>query len=447
MESLMEKEGLPMNQNQGFVLEFTQGRPFNLLMAAVIAVNTIYLGIETDFDDEYRSGMQIWYYLELGFTSVFLIELLLKLYAERWLFFNDRWNSFDFVLVVITCLDAFVLEQIAKESGSSIDFVSVIRVLRLLRVARIIRLLRFFRTLWLLIIGVLDAMRTLVWAWVLITIIIFTFAVILTRVLGLRHGNDNRDVKEQFGKVEGSMFTMFQVLTLEGWPSIARNAIEYEPWIWIMFVVFLLMTTFSIMNVIVAVIVEGTLEQANDRQAETRKRQQAEMQKAGGKVIEMFCATDANGDGQVTKEEFLASMKRQDVLTYLSEVGIDVRQASNLFDILDYDDSGSLDAEEFSRGVLKARGEAQAQDVLAVQCELWRYELKIKEELQNLCIRVNCNMEKVDDEIDRLRLDISKLDGLAEDPNSEVQPGAASSDATVVRPASLNGSASKLMLG
>lgn len=405
MESLEREESYAQKR----VLAVTRGRSFMICSALVIAIHVLYLGIETDFDDARGAPDGVWFYLELVFTLVFIVELLLRLFAERTQFFYDRWNVFDFALVLISCLDTFIIGQIENDSVRSFGFLNILRGLRLLRLARIVRLLKFFRTLWMLIIGVLDAMRTLVWAWVLITVIIFVFAVFMTRVLGREHADLSDDLRQQFGRVEYSMFTLFQIMTLEGWPSIARNAMKYEPWIWIVFILFLFSTTFSLMNVIVSVIVESTLDQAKDRKAENMKRQEAELKNAGDKVTEVFNASDGNGDGVVTKEEFIEAMGRKDVLAYLTEVGIDARQAENLFDILDYDDSGSLDSSEFRKGILKMRGEAQAQDVLAVQCSLWRYELRVREDLQALCRRVHIDMAKVDEEIDLLHQDVSLL--------------------------------------
>lgn len=400
-----------VGDQHGRIIELTRGRFFNVFMSSVIAVHAVYLGVETDFADQGKSE-GAWFYIELGFTLIYCVELLLKLCAESVRFFYDRWNVFDCFLVMMSCLDTFLLEHITQDDGHTrhVDVMSVLRILRLLRITRIIRLLRFFKTLWLLITGVLDAMGTLVWAWVLITIIIFVFAVFMTRVLGIPHASSNQEVREQFGRVENSMFTFFQVMTLEGWPSIARSAMKFEPWIWVVFIVFLLTTTFSIMNVIVAVIVEGTLSSAQDRQSETTKKTQAEEEKTASRIAEIFSATDQNGDNEITRDEFLSSIKSEEVMRFLTEVGIDMRQAENLFDILDYDDSGSLDVEEFSKGILKARGEAQARDVLAVQCELWKYELKVKEALRNVCKRVHADMSKVDIELELLHLDISKLD-------------------------------------
>merc|ERR1719456_991080 len=67
----------------------------------------------------------------------------------------------------------------------------------------------------------------------------------------------------------------------------------------------------------------------------------------------------------------------------LAEVGIDVRQAASLFEILDFDGSGVLEVEEFVEGVMKARGAAKAQDLLAVHCDVWRCEQRVIQHLKS----------------------------------------------------------------
>merc|ERR1712100_131779 len=136
------------------------------------------------------------------------------------------------------------------------------------------------------------------------------------------------------------------------------------------------------MNVVVAVIVENTLDQAVNQKQDLLKKQEEEKQVACHKIYEVFQEADADGNGELTKDEFLQSLKRADVTRHLQEVGIDVRQAENLFDILDYDESGNLDAQEFIEGVIKARGEAKAKDILALQCDVWRSEKKIQKDLE-----------------------------------------------------------------
>jgi len=411
---LMEKQAklLPPNSARAKAIVLVQSRNFTFIVAGAIAINVIFLGIETDLKDPEDNALGVWYYLEVFFTVGFCVELVLRLFADRCLYFKDRWNIFDLLLVVLSCIDNFIVEHIAlgnNQGGQAVEIVAVMRILRVARVARIIRLLRFFKKLWLLIIGVVHAMRTLVWALVLITIVIFVFGMFMARALGLEHAGEDESIDDQFGNVPKSMFTLFQVMTLEGWPDIVRNAMTLEPWIWPVFFIFLMMTTFSIMNVIVAVIVESTLEQADDHKSDSMKRHEAELKEAGEKITKIFSMSDADGDGEITKEEFMDALKRKDILAYLEDVGIDVRQAEDLFEILDYDDSGSLDAKEFTSGVLKARGGALAKDILAVQCELWRYEGQLRREIQNLCRGIDRRVTQVNSEIDGIHSDLESL--------------------------------------
>merc|ERR1711920_252650 len=114
-----------------------------------------------------------------------------------------------------------------------------------------------------------------------------------------------------------------------------------------------------------------------------------------GGIYRLFHQADKNGDGVLTKDEFLQQIQKahkdEDVRRYLHELGIDVRrmettvhQAENLFAILDFDESNSLDAEEFVGGMLKAVGPAQAKDLLAVECDCRRSLEKILKKVATL---------------------------------------------------------------
>lgn len=394
--------------SRSWALQVTRSRWFTFSIAGMIAINAVVVGVETDYggrDDEFSLA---WYVVELAFTTVFCAELAVRLVAEQCGFFRDRWNLFDLTLVVMSCIDTFVLEFLEGDSHGTMDLVSVMRVLRIARVVRIIRLLRFFTTLWLLVIGVIDAMRVLIWAWVLIAIIIYVFSIFMTRTLGIPHREDS-EIESHFGTVPRSMFTLFQVMTLEGWPTVARNAMRHEPWIWLVFIIFLLATTFSIMNVIVAVIVEGTLDQAGNQKRDLITKEEKEIESLAPKIAELFRLTDENGDGKVTKPEFLAALESEQIASFFKEAGVDVRQAENLFDILDYDESGSLDADEFMDGIIKARGEARAKDVLNVQCDLWRYESKVHTSLTSFRESLYSRMDQVDKEIDEVHAALQGL--------------------------------------
>jgi len=400
---------LPSEEQAYEKLPWTRGRFFNILVSTAIFLNTVWLGIETDlYDPEvYENAIDPWKVVNYAFVFFFLVELLIRIYSRTWWpFITDNWNKFDFLLVVLSVVDTFVLEHVSDNSGS----LSALRVLRVLRVARILRLLRFFRPLWLLVIGAVDAMRALLWAWVLISILIYIFAILLTRTVGFPHKEANPEIDRYFGNILYSSFTLFQVMTLEGWPTVARHAMGVEPWTWVVFVAFLLITTFSIMNMIVSVIVDSTLEAALDQKLQAMRDQEYQTSMATVKVDEVFRRADGNGDGHITKEELMEALTKPDVRLYLREVGIDITNAEFIFDVVDYDGSGQLEYKEFAMALVKARGEAKAQDVLALQCDLWRRELSLRQDLCQICVKMDARLRAVDRAVELLKNDFEVLD-------------------------------------
>ena len=111
------------------------------------------------------------------------------MYSSRAELFKDHWNIFDSLLVFMSFVDTFILEVFANEEAE-VGVVSVLRVLRIFRILRMVRLLRFFKPLRLLVVGAVDATRALMWAWILITVVVYIFAIFLTRTVGFPHKAD-----------------------------------------------------------------------------------------------------------------------------------------------------------------------------------------------------------------------------------------------------------------
>merc|ERR1719265_3060719 len=172
---------------------------------------------------------------------------------------------------------------------------------------------------------------------------------------------------------------------------------------WIVFTLFMSITTFAIMNVIIAVIVENTLDQATLQRQDLSRKIDRERTTALQRIYEVFQMSDKNGDQLVSRDEFMAALKEPEVMRNFHSVEIDLRGAEGLFDILDYDDSGSLDMTEFIEGCMRARGGAKAKDVLALQCDLWRTQQGVRVELQALRDLMNRRFQRIDEEFEPLR--------------------------------------------
>lgn len=114
----------------------------------------------------------------------------------------------------------------------------------------------------------------------------------------------------------------------------------------------------------------------------------------------------------LTKEEFLESIELPKVskpspqletcrsrldslldVRYFEEMGIDPNEAEYLFTILDYDNSGCLDASEFVGGLLKVIGSAKAKDIMAVHCALRRSEKEGQRQISMLEQNIDRRME------------------------------------------------------
>eukprot|EP00747_Dinoflagellata_sp_TGD_P024766 gnl/TRDRNA2_/TRDRNA2_130776_c0_seq1.p1 gnl/TRDRNA2_/TRDRNA2_130776_c0~~gnl/TRDRNA2_/TRDRNA2_130776_c0_seq1.p1 ORF type:complete len:480 (+),score=73.47 gnl/TRDRNA2_/TRDRNA2_130776_c0_seq1:433-1872(+) len=402
---------------------------FTYAMSLAIVLNALWIGIETEYHVEHSGADDATWkafssFSEYFFVIVFIVEILIRLYAWRLDFFCGAswevgWNLFDLTLVTLSVVDVCLMKLAGPDTAEELNSVSTIRILKLFRIARVFRLLRFFNELWLLVAGILDAMRTLVWAWVLIFMIIYVAAVFVTRLIGNDEKHKDhvcwdypggpRTIDEMFGTILRSGFMLFAVMTTEAWPNIARCTMEFEPFTWIFYVLFLISTSYAMINVIVAVIVEGTMERALNQKEEQDQYQEAQTLEACAHIYEVFTVADSDQDHQLTREEFMNAIQRKDIKRILHSLDIDMRRAETLFDILDYDESGSLDAQEFIEGALRARGKAQAKEILALQCDIRRAEQRYRADLVEYKDGVFSKLEKIDSDIELVHQEIRDM--------------------------------------
>merc|ERR1719356_1108245 len=117
------------------------------------------------------------------FTTVFFFEISMRIVAEGPHFFrlSNRclgWNLFD------TCIVASsLIEEVAHlVSSARRSNISSLRVLRLVRALRVIRMLRFFRELRIMVSGIINCGKSVLWASLLIGIMTYTFAVVFLQI-------------------------------------------------------------------------------------------------------------------------------------------------------------------------------------------------------------------------------------------------------------------------
>lgn len=212
---------------------------------AIILVNAVILGMETSPSIMANYG-GILHWLDNLCLAIFVIELVLKLYAKGWAFFRDPWNIFDFFIIGISLVPA--------SEGLS--------VLRALRILRVLRALAFAPRLRRTIEGFIAALPGMSSVIVLMAIIFYIGSVIATKLFASAF-------PEWFGSIGASAYTLFQVMTLESWSmGIVRPVMEVYPYAWVFFVPFILITAFAVVNVLVGLIVNSMQEAHSEEETE-----------------------------------------------------------------------------------------------------------------------------------------------------------------------------------
>ncbi|MBN8198193.1 ion transporter [Thalassospira povalilytica] len=220
---------------------------FKNFITIVIAVNAVILGFETSETVMAKAGTVL-HVLDQIAVAIFVVELLMKLAVYRLAFFKRAWNVFDFTIVAITLLPA----------GQGI---SVLRALRILRAFRLISTVPSMRKV---VEALMRAIPGMVSVLTLLSLVFYVSAVMATKLFG-------QGFPDWFGTIGASLYSLFQIMTLESWSmGIVRPVMESYPLAWLFFVPFILVTTFAVLNLFIAIVVDAMSTHVDVEENKTR---------------------------------------------------------------------------------------------------------------------------------------------------------------------------------
>ena len=243
-----------MMTSLNFIKNTVESRWFQNFIITIILINGAVLGIQT-IEGLTPSSMLILDMVDKICLTIFVVELTMKLVIYRTSFFKRGWNIFDLIIVGISLIPA---------SGQ----LSILRALRILRLLRLITTVDSIRRV---VSGMLIAIPGVGSVGALLLIFFYIGAVISTTLFG--------DLFPQwFGNIGRSMYSLFQIMTLESWSmGIVRPVMEIFPYAWIFFIPFIMVTTFMVLNLFIGIIVDAIAtvkEQDNvDRQHQFSSKQ------------------------------------------------------------------------------------------------------------------------------------------------------------------------------
>ena len=242
------------------IKKIIENKYFVTFITIVIIINAITLGLETSPEIKAEFGVILSLIDKIALT-IFTIELITKILVYKLRFFKDGWNVFDFLIVAVSLIPA---------SGPF----SVLRAFRIFRTLRLLSIVpsmkRIIQAIFISIPGILSVGT-------IIILIFYISSVLTTTFFGERF-------YEWFGTIGNSMYTLFQIMTLESWSmGIVRPVMKEFPLAWLFFVPFILVTTFAILNLFIGIIVDAMQQISKDGSHE-EKKSEIDLQK---KIISM----------------------------------------------------------------------------------------------------------------------------------------------------------------
>ena len=224
--------------------QFVDHRLFQSSIMCLIILNAVILGLQTSPVVMEAIGSEI-NLLDEVMLIIFIIELVLRICAKGLNFFRDPWGLFDFLVVAITLVP-------------SNEALSVLRALRVLRVFRTVSRVPRLRRIVAALLHAIPGVGAII---ALLLLVFYVFSVITTTIFG-------QDFPEWFGNIGASMFTLFQIMTLESWAmGIVRPVMEVYPWSWVLFVTFLMLASFTVLNLFIAVIIDSMQSLNEEKQS------------------------------------------------------------------------------------------------------------------------------------------------------------------------------------
>ncbi|MEM7776865.1 MAG: ion transporter [Pseudomonadota bacterium] len=211
-------------------------------IVGVIVFNAITLGLETSPTVMSLFGETI-LFLDKVVLAIFAVEIALRMIAKGWAFWRDPWSLFDFTIVAISLI---------PQSGN----LSILRALRIVRALRLISMVPSMRRVVNSLLKALPSMGSII---ILLVLINYVFAVMATKLFG-------KTFPEFFGTIGASLFTLFQIMTLEGWAmNVVRPVMAEHPLAWTLFLPYIIIVVFAVLNLFIGIVVDAMQQTAKEQ--------------------------------------------------------------------------------------------------------------------------------------------------------------------------------------
>eukprot|EP00397_Hematodinium_sp_SG-2012_P019969 GEMP01020550.1.p1 GENE.GEMP01020550.1~~GEMP01020550.1.p1 ORF type:complete len:674 (+),score=91.25 GEMP01020550.1:148-2169(+) len=316
------------------------------------------------------------HWLDMLFCTIFIIEWFLRIGVFGPKYLKSVVAIVDSLLVWGTgAALVFILEPVGVDVRYIRTF-QVFRTCRLIRIARVIRLMPRFKEMWLLVRGLADCFMTLFWSGILILFVLYFFGILSLEMIGRARTDGGRSLwwddtqevhllaRTSFDSLESSMFTLVQFMTLDNWSKVVRSINEVYSGSILFFIGFIMITTFVLLNLVTAVVVNNAMEISVHDEEQSAMLQDIEDQAQIAALGVSFKDLDSDGSNTLSREEFMQAFRIPELANKFAVLNITERDLADLYNLLDTQDgSGEIELHEFTYGLNRLKGAAKSKDM------------------------------------------------------------------------------------
>ena len=224
---------------------------------------------------------------------MFTIELLLQFIYRGLALFTDGWLIFDFVIIIMSW---------------SLESLQIVRTFRVFRALRLVTRVEVLKKLVMALFAVGPRMSAIS---ALLLLIFYIYAVMMTILFGDLYEQGYTEY-DYFSRLDITLWSLFVIMTLD-WAEIARPVMAVYPWAWLPFISFIMVSSFIVYNLIIAVVCDAVSIAEHEQEGEAEEHQEIE---------------NANQIMQLTERVNTLKKQQQEVLEALEaamkEIGIDM---------------------------------------------------------------------------------------------------------------------------
>jgi len=353
---------------------------FGLFSVSLVLLSCVFMGLEVELEPPGTEEKVGWL---VGLAWVMNVGFVTE-WAMRFIVGGAFWlkDPLNIVFTFAAWLPIIVIPWSTETAQVRI----VIRLLQLGKVVHTIKNVQGLKVIWLLTSGLYAAAGTLFWSCTLLAVSVLFFSIISVDYIG--YAPEWKDAPpdswaRQFTSLGNAMMVMTRFVNSDGSMDVLEELMTEQKEVWIFLLAFQAISQYVILNLITAVICDNSMKLVQEDQAELANHADEEKDKLFKELSELFMLLDADGNGEVSIQEFDDAFEMPALKTKLLQLEVgDKAEFKKLCRALDVDGSGAMNVDEFCEGIPELFGTATAYGLLKAKKKAERAEKTMRKLLR-----------------------------------------------------------------